>query len=223
MVHCITAGMRADDPTRGVKRPPIRTDGYRTWTEDDIRAFEANHPIGSRAWLALSLLLFTAQRRADIVRLGRQHIRNGLLQLRQQKTGVTLTIPVHPALAEILDATPSDHLTFLVTAAGKPFSAAGFTNWFRDMCNQAGLPRGTSAHGLRKAIARRLAEKGASAHEIAAVTGHRTLAEVQRYADKANRATMGTAAIALLAGTPREQKVSNHPRRFDNSVTKPLK
>jgi hypothetical protein len=77
--------------------------------------------------------------------------------------------------------------------------------------------------GACKAIDRRLAEKGASALEIAAVTGHRTLAEVQRYADKANRETMGTAAIGLLAGSPREQKVSNHPRRSDGSSDKPLK
>jgi hypothetical protein len=83
--------------------------------------------------------------------------------------------------------------------------------------------RSAGMQGACKAIARRLAEKGASAHEIAAVTGHRTLAEVQRYADKANRATMGTAAIALLDGTPREQKVSNHLRRFDNSADKAMK
>jgi integrase len=99
------------------------------------------------------LLLYAAQRRSDVIRMGRQHARDGLIHVRQQKTGVPLTIPVHPALAEVLEATPSDHLTFLTTATGKPFSAAGFTNWFRDMCNEAGLPKGTSAHGLRRPLA----------------------------------------------------------------------
>lgn len=146
MHHCMIEGMCGGDPTQGVKSPTIKTDGYRTWDEADIAIYEAKHPIGSRARLALALLLYTAQRRSDVVRLGRQHIHAGLLHLRQQKTGTTLTIPVHPELAAVLEATPSDHLTFLTTATGKPFSAAGFTNWFREMCNEAGLPHGTRRH-----------------------------------------------------------------------------
>jgi integrase len=100
-------------------------------------------------------------------------------------------IPVHPELAAVLEATPSDHLTFLTTATGKPFSAARFTNWFRDMCNEAGLPKGTSAHGLGKAACRRLAEAGCSANVIAAISGHATLREVQRYTAAADQARMG--------------------------------
>jgi integrase len=198
MAHCVDLGWRADDPTQGVKRPVIKSDGFRTWTEADIAAFEAQHPVGSRARLALALLLYTAQRRSDVVRLGRQHIREGLLQLRQQKTGTTLVIPVHPALAEILSTTPSDRLTFLTTAAGEPFAPSGFTNWFREMCNEVGLPRGTSAHGLRKAACRRLAEAGCSANVIAAISGHASLREVQRYTIAADQARMARSAIASM-------------------------
>jgi integrase len=201
MQHCIVAGMRTDDPTHGIRGAKIKTDGYRTWTEPDIEAFEAAHPIGSRARLALALLLYTAQRRSDVVRMGRQHIRNGTLSVRQQKTGRSLEIPVHPALQAILDATPSDHLTFLTTQAGKPFSPAGFTNWFRDMCNEAGLPRGTSAHGLRKAACRRLAEAGCSANLIAAVSGHKSLREVQRYTEAADQARMARTAMETVTRT----------------------
>lgn len=122
--------------------------------------------------------------------LGRQHIRDGLLQLRQQKTGATLVIPVRPELVAVLEATPSNHLTFLTTATGNPFSAAGFTNWFREMCNEAGLPRGTSAHGLRKAACRRLAEAGCSANVIASISGHASLREVQRYTAAADQVRM---------------------------------
>src|SRR5262249_42096833 len=129
----------------------------------------------------------TAQRRSDVVTLGRQHVRNGVLYLRQRKTGRSLEIPVHPALQAILDGTSSEHLTFLTTQAGQPFSPAGFTNWFRDRCNEAGLPRGTSAHGLRKAACRRLAEAGCSANLIAAVSGHKSLREVQRYTEAADQ------------------------------------
>jgi integrase len=133
------------------------------------------------------------------VQMGRQHVRGGVLFLRQQqKTGTPLEIPVHPELQAVLDATPSNHLTFLTTSLGKPFSAAGFTNWFRECCNEAGLPKGTSAHGLRKAACRRLAEAGCSANVIAAISGHKSLNEVQRYtaaADQLRMARMGMEAM----------------------------
>jgi integrase len=212
MGHCIIEGMRGDDPTQGVKRVPIKTTGYRTWTEGDIAAFEAKHPVGSRARLALALLLYTAQRRSDVVQFGRQHVRDGLLHLRQQKTRAELVIPVHPELAAVLEAAPADHLTFLTTATGKPFSAAGFTNWFRDMCNEAGLPKGTSAHGLRKAACRRLAEAGCSANVIAAISGHATLREVQRYTAAADQARMARSAIdTMVAAFPSKRTSIGKP------------
>jgi integrase len=133
--------------------------------------------------------------------MGRQHVRNGTLSVRQQKTGRSLEIPVHPALLAILETTPSEHLTFLTTQTGKPFSPAGFTNWFRDMCNEAGLPPGTSAHGLRKAACRRLAEAGCSANLIAAVSGHRSLREVQRYTEAADQARMARSAMETVTRT----------------------
>jgi integrase len=205
MVHCVEMHLREDDPTRGVKIIRVRTEGYRTWSESDIAAFEVKHPIGTRARLALALLLYTAQRRSDVVALGRQHLRGGALHLRQSKTGRPLEIPVHPELRRVLDATPSEHLTFLTTQSGKPFSPAGFTNWFRRMCNEASLPRGTSAHGLRKAACRRLAEAGCSANLIAAVSGHRSLREVQRYTEAADQARMARDALATI----REHRVAN--------------
>ena len=201
MQHCIAEGMCTDDPTRGIRGAKIKSDGYRTWSETDIEAFEARHPVGSRARLALALLLYTAQRRSDVVRMGRQHVRDGAMSVRQQKTGRSLEIPIHPVLQAILEATPSNHLTFLTTQAGKPFSPAGFTNWFRDMCNKAGLPRGTSAHGLRKAACRRLAEAGCSANLIAAVSGHRSLREVQRYTEAVDQARMARSAMEKVTRT----------------------
>lgn len=74
-------------------------------------------------------------------------------------------------------------------------------NWFRDRCNQAGLPLGTSAHGLRKAACRRLAEAGCSANLIAAVSGHKSLREVQRYTEAADQARMARSAIETMAST----------------------
>src|SRR5262245_44740835 len=110
------------DPTANIKQRAIKGDGFHTWTEEEIAQFEAHHPIGTKPRLALALLLYTGQRRSDVVRMGRQHIRNGALTVKQQKTGTELPpIPVHPHLQAVLNATPGEHLTFLVTSTGKPY------------------------------------------------------------------------------------------------------
>lgn len=199
MEHCIAAGLRSDDPTLGVRLPKAKADGIHTWTEADIATFEAAHPVGTRARLAMALLLYSGQRRGDVVRMGRQHIRDGVLHVVQQKTGAVLALPVHPDLAAIIDKTPSDHLTFLVTHTGAPFSSAGFGNLFRDWCNEAGLPRACSSHGLRKAACRRLAEAGASANVIASISGHKSLREVERYTKAADQARMAKAGMEMSA------------------------
>ncbi len=194
MQHAIEIGQRTDDPTRDVKAIRVKSDGFHSWTDKEIAQFEKHHKSGSRARLALALLLYTGQRRGDVIRMGRQHIRGGVIHVRQQKTGAELDIPVHPALSTIIADTPKDHLTFLMTQFGKPFTAAGFGNWFRDQCDDAKLPH-CSAHGLRKAAARRLAEAGCTEHEIAAITGHASLREVQRYTRAADQKRLARAAM----------------------------
>jgi integrase len=196
MQFAISEGIRRDDPTSGVRAIRVRTEGFYTWSEEDIAAFETRHSVGSRARLALALLLYTAQRRGDVVRMGRQHIRHGVLAIRQQKTGVTVEIPLHPELIAVLDASAPAHLTFLTTSSGEPFTPAGFTNWFRECCGQAGLPKGCSPHGLRKAASRRLAEHGCTPHEIMSITGHQTLKEVTRYTAAADRRGLAEKAVA---------------------------
>ena len=163
-----------DDPTLAIRTMKIKGDGFHCWTEVEIATFEYRWPIGTRERLALALLLYTGQRRGDVIHMGRQHIANGPIQLVQHKTKAQLSIPIHPELQRVMDGTPSDHLTFLCTSNGKPFTAPGFGNWFREAYDTANV-RGCSAHGLRKAAARRLAEAGCSPHQIASITGHKTL------------------------------------------------
>jgi integrase len=197
----IRAGLRADDPTAGIRIKIRATGGFRTWAEDDIAQFEAAYPIGSRARLAFGLLLYTGQRRGDVIRMGRQHVKGALLTVRQGKTGAVVAIPIHPELQAILAASDAGQLTFLVTATGKPFTGQGFTNWFRMMCRAAGLPPGLSPHGLRKAMCRRLAEAGCSASQIAAISGHATLHEVARYTKAADQKRMAIDAMESITGT----------------------
>ena len=193
MKHAVEIGHRADDPTRDVRAIRVWSDGFHSWSDAEIAQFEKCHPIGSRARLAFALLLYTGQRRSDVVRMGCQHVRDGVLTVRQQKTGTKLSIPVHPTLQAILNAV-SDNLTFLTTQFGKPFTSNGFGNWFRNQCNAAGLPQ-CSAHGLRKAAARRLAEAGCTAHEIASITGHASLKQIAHYTRAADQGRLASAAM----------------------------
>jgi integrase len=186
------------DPTANIKQRAVKGDGFHTWTEDEIAQFEAHYPIGTKPRLALALLLYTGQRRSDVVRMGRQHIKGGVLTITQQKTGATLAIPVHSHLQAVLDATPSEHLTFLVTATGKPYGGNALSEQFRNWCDAAGLPKRCKPHGLRKAACRRLAEAGCSEKQIAAISGHASLDEVARYTKAADKARLARDAMALM-------------------------
>jgi integrase len=132
----------------------------------------------------------------------------------------TLTIPVHPDLQAALDATPGGHLTFLRTPGGKPYSARGFTQWFARMCAAAGLPPRCTFHGLRKAACRRLAEAACSAHEIAAISGHRTLKEIARYTSAADQGRMARKAMARnIEATPTVKDDQFFTIQADNSLS----
>ena len=197
MRHAMDLDMRPDDPTVGIRKFSIRSEGHRTWEESAIDDYVKKHPPGTRAHLALILLLYTGLRRSDVVRVGPQHIRDGYLTIRQTKTGTEVSIPVHPRLREALDQAKPDSMVYLTTAYGKPFTANGFGNWFRDKVQAAGLAN-LSAHGLRKSISRRLAEAGCTPHEIMAITGHRNLKEVELYTAAANRRRMAQSAMGRL-------------------------
>lgn len=200
------------NPTIGVdKIKGKKSKGFHSWTVEEVAQYEKRHPIGTKARLALALILYTAGRREDAPRFGRQHIcevpateerpAHKRLKFRQGKNEdrapVDIDIPLHPTLARVIDATPSGHLTFLVTEYGKPFTTNGFGNKFKDWCREADLPH-CSAHGVRKATSARLAEEGASPHEIMSITGHQTLDEVVRYTADAQRPGMADKAMARL-------------------------
>jgi integrase len=195
MKHAVDVGMIPDDPTSGIRAINTRAAGFHSWSDLEISQFEERHAIGSRARLAMALLLYSGQRRGDVIRMGPQHVRSGVLYIKQEKTGAELAIPIHPDLDTIIASAPSGHLTFLTTRFDRPFEASTFSHWFRDQCDKAGLPH-CSAHGLRKAAARRLAEAGCTAHEIGAVTGHASLAELVRYTRAADQRHLAEAAMA---------------------------
>jgi integrase len=197
--HAIETDLIEDDPTVGIKLRRMSGDGFHTWTEDEIAQFEAAHAIGSRERLALALGLHTGQRRGDVIRMGRQHVRGDLLAVKQQKTGASLLIPLHPELRLLLDTVPATQMTFVQTLRGKPFQPTAFTQWFAEACDKAGLSSACTFHGLRKAACRRLAEAGCTVHEIAAISGHASLKEVERYTKAADQTKLARAAMERQA------------------------
>ena len=197
LAFAVDQGLRKDNPALGIKLKALDTSGFHSWTEEEVRLFEERHPIGTKARLALALLLYTAQRRQDVVNLGPANLQGGTrLHFTQSKTGTEMNIPIAEPLAEIIAATPMVGVkSYLVTDHGKPFTAAGFGNWFRARCNEAGLSQ-CSAHGLRKAFLRRMAEAGCSEDFIASISGHKDMREIRTYVQEANRACMATEGMA---------------------------
>jgi enterobacteria phage integrase len=199
IAYAIDTGVRADNPFAGLK--PYRLGTYHTWTDAEIAQFERRWPLGTRERLAFALLLYTGQRGGDVVKMLRSDIVDGRIRVAQDKArkGTTneLMIPIHPALARALQAGPVVGMTHIITdARGKPLR--GLTELIEAAVERAGLPARCVAHGLRKAALRRLAEHGSTTKEIAAVSGHRSLAEIERYTARADQAGLAQSAIAKL-------------------------
>jgi integrase len=192
----VESGFVDTDPTAGVKGVTLRGSGFHQWTEDEIQRFETRWPIGTRERLALAVLLYTGLRRGDAARLGRQHIRNGVIQLRTEKTGTPVAIPVLSVLQHIIDRSPIGHLALIARHDGQPMTKEGFGNWFKKAAMAAGVPG--SCHGLRKAGATRAAEAGATVHELNAIFGWSGTRMASLYTEKADRARLARAAIAKL-------------------------
>ena len=174
--------------------------GYHTWTLEEVRQFEERHAIGTKARLAFALLLYTGQRRSDVIRLGKQHTKRGVLTFTQYKgrnrKPHKLVLPVLPVLQTTIDASPCGDMTYLVNDLLRPFTDAGFGNWFRDRCVEARVPG--RAHGLRKAGATIAANNGATAHQLMAIFGWDTLKMAERYTRAADQKRLAESAMHML-------------------------
>lgn len=198
--HAVKVGMIASNPVLIAEKVKVpQTGGYHTWTEEEIAQFQERHPLGTKSRLALEILLWTGARRSDARTFGPSHVRGGKMRYTQSKTGKTLWLPLAPQLLQAIEAMPTVGIsTYLVTEFGKPFSKAGFGNWFRDRCDEAGLPQCT-AHGLRKAISRRMAEQGAGNQGIKSVTGHSGDDEVARYTAAVDQERLAEATLGRVS------------------------
>lgn len=189
-----------------------RSKGYHTWSEAEIAQYRAKHRIGTNARLAMELMLWTGQRRSDAYRLGPADVLDGRFALKQAKTGKALLIKLVDPLEKAIAAVerPEGAKSFLLTSHGKPYTNAGFGNKMREWCDEAGLPHCT-AHGLRKAMMRRLAERGLANRTLKSVSGHSGDDEVSLYTEAANQTQLADDAIELVA----EWELAN-PSRLTN-------
>lgn len=216
------------NPALGVKRYG-GTEGFHTWTDEEIAQFEEHHPIGSKPRLAFALFRYLGVRRSDAVKLGKgmeldavddagntyEAIRFKVTKGSERKPQPGkaapepkwLTVPILPELREILDATPSGHLTYLVTKFGRPFSVAGLGNWFRDQCDAASLQH-CAAHGIRKYDATTAAENGATEHQLMGMFGWDDPKQASTYTRKARQKKLARAGMHLMTAPERNKKVS---------------
>jgi integrase len=195
--YAIDVGLRRDNPFE--RSPAYKLGTHHSWTDAELAAFEKRWPLGTRERLAYALLLFTGQRGGDVVKMRRSDIRNGTIHVVQSKTGAELYVKLHPALVRAIKAGPAKGLYLIgEERSGRPVNRAALTHLMKRAARLAGLPARCLPHGLRKAALRRLAEHGSTSKQIQAVSGHRSLREIERYTRQADQQRLAEAAIGQL-------------------------
>lgn len=190
--YAISLDMRDDNPFDRIKR--YNGGKIHTWTNAELDAYRARWALGTRERLDFAVLLYSDQRVSDAVKIKRSDV----LSITQQKTGKELIIPRHPALIRAVQAGPSNGIFLIGDVAGRPIIGETLGRRIKRAARKAGLSPRCTAHGLRKALQRLLAEYGATTKQMQAVSGHATLTESERYSEAANQAVLASAAIALL-------------------------
>ena len=193
--HAVDRGWRDDNPMVGI--PPYKIGTRHTWTDAELATYEARWPLGTRERLAYAALLYTGQRGGDVVKMERPQPGAASIALTQEKTGTDLIIPIHPELRAAIKAGPTS-LRYLITdGRGRPIKRPALTLLIRNAVRAAGLSRQCTAHGLRKSLLRRLAEDGKSSKEIASISGHKSLREIERYTAAADQAKLARSAMRV--------------------------
>lgn len=188
--------LRKDNPLLGTEA--FKVGEHHTWNDAELKQFEDKWRPGTRQRLAYALLLYTGQRVGDVARMSRADVSDGLVHVVQEKTGAELYVPIAPELERAMKACPAMGLTLIGDASGRPLKRAALSHLMRSAIKAAELPPRCVSHGLRKAAMRRLAEHDATDKQIAAVSGHKTLKEVERYTKAADQKKLARAGMGKL-------------------------
>jgi site-specific recombinase XerD len=193
-------GVQTRNPASAVDRRKTREGGFHTWTESEVAQYREAHPTGTKARLALELMLATGAARQDAAAMGRHNIKGNAIYYRRGKTGQEAELPVKfmPGLVAELVQLPRDTALFLTHGDGKPYTPESFGNWFAEQCKAASLPDRCRAHGLRKHGATELANNGANEFQIMAFLAHKSTREAIRYVRAAERKRLAEAGMAMV-------------------------
>lgn len=190
---------------------PKKGERHKRWTDEHVKAFRRRWAVGTSQRLAFELMLFTGMRVCDAVRCGPGWIdKEGWMTFKQQKTKGDVLIAFDrdlppfadnealSFLQECVSVRKEKHMTWLATVHGTGRSEKAASNWFSDACRKAGLKdeNRRTAHGLRDTCCARLAENGATAHQLMAWSGHESLDEAERYTKEANKKRMLSADVS---------------------------
>jgi integrase len=194
------------DPTAGITVKKDNGEGHLPWPIEVIEQFEARWPLGTKQRLIFDVYLYLGLRRGDAARLGKQHIRGGIVHLMTEKSQgrMPIFVPVHEALQASIKACPSPGLAIIAKADGSHYAKEVLGTMFREAVEAAGIPvtkkgsptKGYTGHGLRKASATIAAESGASEAELNAMFGWTGHEMAQLYTKKADRKRLAARAMA---------------------------
>jgi integrase len=203
-----------EDPTAGVKFNRLETDGFKPWTIEDYVKFSNHYAIGTKARLAIELLIHSGLRRSDIVLAGRQHLRGNIFSMQTKKTKTWITVEFPQSLMNVIQATETGDLHFLSWGKDrKPYTAKGFQSWFRKQCDDAHINNELSAHGVRKLSATLSADGGAQAWELMAQFGWTNVKQAEIYTRGADRKALGIRSSRRIV-----DQIENAIPRTDNQV-----
>lgn len=192
--YAVDRGWRNDNPAAGIA--PYKIGTRHTWTDEQLTAFEKRWPLGTRERLDYATLLYSGQRGGDVVKMQRPAPKATTIKVKQQKTGAELVIPIHPKWREAINTCPALGLSLIGDGRGKPIKRQALTLRVRKAAKLAKLPPECKAHGLRKALMRELAETGRTSKQIAAMSGHKSLKEIERYTAAADQERLAGQAMS---------------------------
>ena len=180
----------------GVERMPIGE--RRRWSDQDVAYALENFPEPMRR--AVVLAFYTGQRSGDLAAMTWAKYDGEGIEVKQQKTGKGLYLPCQPALKKELDAwkATATAVTILTGPEGRPYLRGYLACATSRAIRRHPQLDGLAFHGLRKTAAAKLAEAGCTPHEIAAITGHQSLAMIEHYTVEAQQAVRAKAAILKL-------------------------
>jgi integrase len=209
-VWLVDAKIVETNPCLGVKLPKRPdTGGFKEWSLNEIEKYEAFWPIGTRERVMLDVYMYTGLRRGDAARVGKQHVRDGVISIATEKSkGRTVVhLPMLAVLKATLDAGPIGDLAWNVGVGKRPYTKESLGNVFKEACVSAGI-LDKAAHGLRKAAATRAADCGATAHELMAIFGWIDIKEAEIYTRNADRKRLAARAMGMLGPVLQIDRIS---------------